>query len=157
MSLQSLYDRLARYEANASYWEDQAAGYSSQVANLSNSLSHKQDQLERALAADAACADVVSAVEAYELDVDRLALTLGDAVVEDVSAGVKSMYEGMPDLAQQAKDAIAALVSQLVEEVSGLKASLSSARSNLDSANTNASAARSSAGSVRTSIRWYRE
>ncbi len=157
MSLQDLYDRLARHEANERYWEDQALGYSTQVANLSSLLSHKQDQLAKAQAADAACADVVAAAEAYELDMDSLALSLGQSVVEDVAAGVKSIYEGTSDLAQQAKDASASLVAQLAEEVASLSASLSAAQASLDNASANAASARSSANSVRASIRWYRE
>lgn len=157
MSLQSLYDRLARYEASASYWEDQAAGYSSQVTSLSSSLSHKQDQLAKARAADAMCASVVAAAETYELDMDSLALSLGEGVLEDVKPGVESIYEGTSDLAQQAKDASASLVSQLAEEVANLDASLSAARESLDSANAHAASARSNASLVRSSICWYRE
>lgn len=157
MSLQSLYGRLARYEANASYWEDQAAGYSSQIAGLSSSLSHKQDQLAKARAADVMCASVVAAAETYELDMDSLALSLGEAVLEDVKLGIKSIYEGASDLAQQAKAASASLVAQLAGEVASLSASLSAAQASLDNASANAASARSSANSVRASIRWYRE
>lgn len=157
MSLQSLYNRLAQHEANAGYWEDQAAGYSSQIASLSSSLSHKQDQLAKARAADAMCASVVAAAETYELDMDSLALSLGGAVVEDVKPGIKSIYEGTSDLAQQAKAASASLVAQLAGEVASLSVSLSAAQASLDNASANAASARSSANSVRASIRWYRE
>ena len=157
MSLQSLYNRLAQHEANASYWENQAVGFSSQVTSISSSLSHKQDQLAKARAADAMCASVVAAAETFELDMDNLALSLGQAVVENVRPGVKSIYEGTSDLAQQAKAASALLVAQLAGEVDCLSASLSAAQTSLDNASANAASARSSANSVRASIRWYRE
>lgn len=157
MGLSQLRSQLAEHERSARLWEGRAADLAEEVSALSGQLGHKREQLAKAEAVNAGCAAVVSHVSQVEDDLRQLGVNLGQAIGEDVSAGVGGIASGDAALADAAKSSCEALVKSLRQEIAALGGSLSCAQDSLAVARSSAAAARSSASSVRASIRNYSE